>query len=407
MSESSIPEENRTPRNNSPEPAPKTQASGSSGGSPEQQPRFATTGGVTPSKPGQKADDPSTESESGVLYLGIDLGTSRTAIAGSNGGRSSVPSVVGYPKDVVAKKLLGRDILFGDDAFKKRLSLDFYRPLEHGVIKYSDGDDKASEKAENNRRAAADLVQEAIRMANPRSDELIYAVIGCPAQASLTNQKALIDAAKAVVDSVMICSEPFAVAYGLNRLDDVLVIDIGAGTTDLCRMKGTLPDAEDQLTLNLGGDSIDNLLTELIKKKCPGSQFTINMVKEIKERHSFVNQSQDPIKVELPVEGKPTLFEITDEVREACRSIIPPIVDAIRKLISTFDPEFQTVLKNNVLLGGGGSQIKGLATALQNEMIEKLGEGTVVAVEEPVYAGANGALQVAHDMPPSYWEKMK
>src|SRR5262245_60395606 len=76
--------------------------------------------------------------ERGVLYIGMDLGTSRTSIAASNGVRETVYSVVGYPKDVVARKLLKADALFGTDALAKRLSVDLYRPLEKGVIKFSD-----------------------------------------------------------------------------------------------------------------------------------------------------------------------------------------------------------------------------------------------------------------------------
>jgi len=47
----------------------------------------------------------------------------------------------------------------------------------------------------------------------------------------------------------MVVSEPFAVAYGMNLLNNALVIDIGAGTTDFCIMHGTIPSEEDQKTI--------------------------------------------------------------------------------------------------------------------------------------------------------------
>jgi rod shape-determining protein MreB len=342
----------------------------------------------------------------GVLYVGIDLGTSRTAVAASNGVRESVASFVGYPKDVVSRKALQKDVLYGDEALRNRLSLNLYRPLEKGVIQFS-GDDPDSREAKEFHRAAADLVQHAVSLAKPRTDELVYAVIGCPAEASIKNKKAILESARSVVDSCMICSEPFAVAYGLDLFQDVLVIDIGAGTTDLCRMHGTLPSHEDQLTLDYAGDHIDRTLFEELKKSCTDAQFTIHGVQKIKERYAYVGESRDPIYVDLPVKGKPTKFEVNDAIRTACRSIIPPIVESLGELVASFDPDFQSRLKNNVLMGGGGSQIVGLGEAIEKQMIETLGEGHVKTVEEPVYAGANGALKTAHDMPPEFWEQLK
>ena len=52
----------------------------------------------------------------GVLYVGIDLGTSRTSVSASNGVRETVLSYVGYPKDVVSRKLLKQEQLFGEEA---------------------------------------------------------------------------------------------------------------------------------------------------------------------------------------------------------------------------------------------------------------------------------------------------
>jgi rod shape-determining protein MreB len=339
----------------------------------------------------------------GVLYLGIDLGTSRTCVSASNGVREGVPSFVGYPKDVVSRKLLRRDVLFGDDAIRHRLSLKFFRPLEHGVL-------KASEKegdGPTNKQAARDLIAEIIRRAQPRKDELIYAVIGAPAQASINNKEAIIEAARETVDSVMLCSEPFSVAYGLDMLDDVLVIDIGAGTVDLCRMHGTMPEDSDQITLTTAGDFVDGQLSDMIRQNYPDAQYTTQMIKQMKERFSSVAEEMEPVIVNLPVRGKPTEFNLTREMRTACRAMVPPIVDGLGELIATFDPEFQDRLKNRVLLAGGGSQIKGLDSAIEREMHARLGGGKVVRIEEPVYGGSNGALKIAHDMPAEFWEKLK
>ncbi len=346
-----------------------------------------------------------TNKEGGVLYLGVDLGTSRTSIAASNGQRVTISSHVGYPKDVVARKLLGKDILFGDEALQHRLSCRFYRPLASGVLKATSN--TQTNDVEGNMKAAADLIREIIRLAKPRSDELVYAVIGVPAEAAIHHKDAIIKAARESVDSVMLCSEPFSVAYGLDMLDDVLVIDIGAGTTDLCRMHGTMPEESDQLTNTYAGDYVDNRLAEAIQKRYPQAQFTTQMIKEIKEKHSNISDSMPPVFVELPVNGKPTTFDVTDEIRNSCRSIVPHMVDGLARLIGTFDPEFQQRLKNRVLLAGGGSMIKGLDLAIENEMKERLGAGKVYRIEEPVYGGSNGALKIAHDMPAEYWEKLK
>ncbi len=351
----------------------------------------------------QKSDEPRPK-DHGVLYLGVDLGTSRTSVAASNGVRTTISSHVGYPRDVVARKLLGKDILFGDEAVEHRLSLKFYRPLAAGVLKHSQ---KAEADIEGNLKAAADLIREIIRRAQARADELVYAVIGVPAQAAIHHKEAIVKAARESIDAVMLCSEPFAVAYGLDMLDDVLVVDIGAGTTDLCRMHGTMPEDTDQLTNTFAGDFVDEKLSQLIRAKHPEAQFTVRMIREMKERHASVSDAMPPAIVELPVAGKPTRFDISAELRTACRAIVPPIVEGLSELIASFDPEFQHRLKNRVLLAGGGSQIKGLDLALEEEMRQRLGHGRVMRIDEPVYGGANGALKIAHDMPADYWEKLK
>ena len=56
------------------------------------------------------------------LYVGIDLGTYQSTISSSAGVSHTIETVVGRPKDPVARNFLGRDVLFGNDALKNETS---------------------------------------------------------------------------------------------------------------------------------------------------------------------------------------------------------------------------------------------------------------------------------------------
>ena len=335
-----------------------------------------------------------------TVFLGIDLGTSRTSITSSTGVRETVWSYVGYPKDHVArKKFGGRDIIYGKEAVENRLALNLFRPLAGSSVKK-----KGAKDSEDIKRAIRDLITYVVGLAKVPSGATIYAVIGAPAEASVEGKATIIEAASVVIDSSIVCSEPFAVAYGLDFLDDTLVIDIGAGTTDLCRLHGTMPQPEDQRTHEIAGDAIDELLANNIKEAYPEAQFSINMVRGFKEKFSSVSRNMDKARATMPVAGKPQEFDITQQVYEACYNMVPPTIAALQDLIATYDPEFQHKMRQNILLGGGGSQIRGLGSALE-EALEEYGGGRVTTVEEPQYAGSNGALKIALDMPEDYWKE--
>ena len=339
---------------------------------------------------------------SDTVYLGIDLGTSRTSITTSTGVRETVWSYVGYPKDHVAKKKFGgRDIIYGKEAVENRLALNLYRPLAGGSIKVAGAKDTGDV-----RKAVKDLLEHVVALAKAPKGSTIYAVIGAPAEASVEGKAAILEAAAGCIDSVIVCSEPFAVAYSLDFLTDALVIDIGAGTTDLCRLHGTMPKPEDQRTHEIAGDAIDQELARLIKEKYPEAQFSINMVRGFKEKFSSVSTNMDRAVVEMPVAGKPQKFDVTELIYKACYTLVPPTVAALQDLISTYDPEFQAQMRNNILLGGGGSVIKGLGIAIE-KALEEYGGGHVTTVEEPQYAGSNGALKFALDMPAEFWKEFK
>jgi rod shape-determining protein MreB len=107
----------------------------------------------------------------------------------------------------------------------------------------------------------------------------------------------------------------------------------------------------------------------------------------------------------VPVGGKPTNIDITTEVRRACESLLPPIVETMLDLVSRVDPEYQETVRHNIILAGGGSQIPRLPQAME-AALKEVGGGRVTPVADPLFAGSNGSLAIALDAPESDWEKL-
>jgi rod shape-determining protein MreB len=331
-----------------------------------------------------------------VLFVGIDLGTSRSSISAANGQRQWIESYVGWPKDFVAAQVVGKPVLFGSEVLEHRLSVDVCRPLQHGIIK---------EGIDRNEEAVKEIIRHLIELAGPNPGQKIQAVVGVPSDSLKINKLAIRKAVAEFVDSLVVVTEPFSVAYSLGLLNNALVIDIGAGTTDLCIMHGTLPGEEDQRTLLQAGDYIDDQLFSYLQERYPRSTFNRNMVRLWKEQFSFVGESPEEIKVVMPVDGKPMLHDIKADVKRACESVMPAIIEATTQMIARFDPEFQAKIRKNIVIAGGGSLIGGIAGFLQ-KALKEYGSSTVTCVKDPLFAGSDGALKLAREMPAQYWEKL-
>jgi rod shape-determining protein MreB len=331
-----------------------------------------------------------------MLYIGIDLGTSRSVVSASNGSRKWVESYVGWPKDFVAKKMLGKRVLFGSEALEHRLALNLSRPLENGVLK---------EGTERDEAAVRELIGHLIELADVGEHSEVCVAVGVPAEALKVNKIAIKNAIADHAKKLMVVSEPFSVAYGLGALDNAMIIDIGAGTVDFCIMHGTVPLEDDQRSILLAGDYVDQQLLRLLTEKHPEANFSLTMVRKFKEKHGFVGEPKRRVKVQAPVDGKFTEFDITEEMRRACESPMPAIVETVIDLIADFDPEFQETVRNNIIVAGGGSQLSGLDNYLA-EATRQFEPCTFTCIEDPLYAGADGGLQLATDMPEEFLEKL-
>jgi len=336
--------------------------------------------------------------KSQILSVGIDLGTSQSAIATSADARHVVDSYVGWPVDMVAKKVVKKPVLIGAEALENRSLLDLHRPLEQGLIK---------EGSEKDIAAVKEILGHLIGLATEGDKERkTRAVVGVPAETLRVNKQQLRQVMRGMVDALIIVSEPFAVAYGIEALLHTMIIDVGAGTTDFCVMKGRYPTEEDQRTLTKAGDSVDELLAKLIAERHPGIQFTIHMVRGWKEQHGFIGEAAGKVVVSAPSHGKSTQVDITEEVRLACESLVAPFTETMLDLLAAVEPEYQEKVRQNVILSGRGSKIRGLTSALEKTLAE-LGGGKVRLVEDPVFAGAAGGLAIALDADESDWEKLQ
>lgn len=348
----------------------------------------------------EKTDKP--EKKNGVVHVGIDLGTSRSSVTSSFGTRHVVASYVGWPVDMVARKVLKRKVLIGEEALENRPMLDLRRPLEQGLIK---------EGSEKEASAVRELIRHLLFLAtgvspDERNGTQIRAVVGVPAEAMRVNKQHLRNAMRDLVDSLMIVSEPFAVAYGTETLLHAMIIDIGAGTADFCVMSGRYPTEDEQRSLINAGDWVDDQLSRLVRERYPDAQFSIHMVRSWKETHSFVGKPpKGPVKVQVPVGGRPTEIDITNEMKTACEALLPPVAETMLDLLSKVEPEFQERVRHNILLAGGTALIQGMPQALE-KVLADVGGGRVRVVEDPVYAGSDGGLAVALDAPESAWERL-
>jgi len=170
-------------------------------------------------------------------------------------------------------------------------------------------------------------------------------------------------------------------------------------------MQGRYPAEEDQRTLPDAGDAIDERLAKALRERHPEAQFSIHMIREWKERWSFVGEPKRRALVNVPVKGKATELDITDEMRAACESIVPPICETMMDLLARVEPEYQHKVRNNVILAGGSALIPGLSDVVDRALSE-LGGGRSTVVKDPIFAGSDGGLAIARDATSADWDKL-
>lgn len=351
-------------------------------------------------------------SSKSILLVGVDLGTNKSCILAGPPQTSDialskiVPSVVGYAKEGLVEGIITNNaqVLFGDEALQHIQQVTLVAPLEHGIIAQ--------------REAARDFLKHLRNLVDPGSKHEIRAVIGVPANAGEAAREDIRQAVTGVFDRVLLVPEPFLAALGyrddsrlgqpgyVDPVVNSLFIDIGGGTSDLCLVQGYFPGPQDQISIPFAGDAIDNLLTEEIARNYPNTGLSKHKVRELKEQYAYVGATRKPIDAKVIVGGKARELEIGDAIANACNNLLDRIHEAVRTLISRTSSDTVSTLLQNIVITGGGSQIKGIDTVLQQRLTEEGYVAPKVRVAGADYKRyvAMGALKAARTAKDNQWQ---
>lgn len=347
-----------------------------------------------------------------LILVGFDLGTNKSCVlAGAPGSTDIavakvVPSVVGYVKDGIVNGIIAgnSEIVFGEEALRHAQQVDLVAPLAEGIISQPE--------------AARDFLRHIRSLADPTGQAEIRAVIGVPANAGEPARDNIRRCAQGVFDRVLMIPEPFLAALGYrddsrvnqpNYVDPVtnsLFIDIGGGTSDLCLVQGYFPTPADQISIPFAGDSIDQMLHESLDRVYPQNGFSRLTVRDIKEANAYVGPSRRPLDVKVVIAGKGRTIEMADMIGNACNALIDRIYPEVTSLIQRVSSDSVVALLQNIIVTGGGSQIRGIDLVLQKRLTEDGYEAPKVRL-----AGADfkryvalGALKAARAARENQWQ---
>ena len=259
-------------------------------------------------------------------------------------------------------------LLYGEDALRYRLHVRLVAPIAEGVIAHPE--------------AARDFLRHIRSLADPSGRAEIRAVVGVPANAGEPAREDIRRCALGIFDRILLIPEPFLAALGyredsrvsqpgyVDPVTNSLFIDIGGGTSDLCLVQGYFPTRDDQISIPFAGDAIDQLMQEELERTYPNNGLSRLTVRELKESHAYVGPSRKPLDVEVIIGGKSRTLELGDVIGRAANSLIDKIYPSLLTLIARVQSDSITTLLQNIVITGGGSQIRGIDTILQKKLTD-------------------------------------
>ncbi len=311
--------------------------------------------------------------------LGIDLGTATFIVYQKGKG-----VVVYEPSVVTISKRTNAIIAIGEEARKMvgktHDDLIAIRPMKDGVI----ANYKVIEAVlkEFFRRAVGKL-----RLFKPN------VVIGVPTKITSVEKRAVFEAAlSAGAKKVHVVSEPLAAAIGagvdVTKSEGSMVVDIGGGTTDIAVISlGGIVVGD---SIKIAGNAMDESIVKYAKKKY-GLVIGEATAEEVKKNIGKVHPDYETLEMEIrgrdAVSGLPRTDTMTsDDVMEAIKPMVNNIILKIKAILEKTPPELASdIIRNGIVLTGGGALLKGIDKVVE----EEIGVKATVA-ENPIMCVANG-----------------
>lgn len=324
--------------------------------------------------------------------IGIDLGTTNSAVAVMEGGDSTIipntegnrttPSVVAFTKD--GERLVG-------ETAKRQAITNPDRTISS--IKREMGSDFKTNEIYGNSYTPEEV--SAMILQKLKSDAESYlndtvtdAVITVPAYFTDAQRQATKDAGKiAGLNVKRIINEPTAaaLAYGMDKETDqakIMVYDLGGGTFDVSILEvgdGVFEVLSTRGNNKLGGDDFDNRLVEYLAaefKKETGVDLTKDLtamqrLKDAAEKAKKELSSTKTTNVNLPfitaVDGQPVHLDLT-VTRAKFDELTHDLVEATRKPVEDAlkDASLSSSDIEKVLLVGGSSRIPAVQDLVKN-----------------------------------------
>ena len=292
--------------------------------------------------------------------IAIDLGTANTLIWTKNKGIVlNEPSFVA--RDVVnnkvmavgkeAKKMLGRT----------HAGIKVIRPLKDGVIADVD--------------ITNEMIQHFIKKINIGNFSRPRIVICVPSGCSDLQTRAVRDAAiEANASEVYLITEPMAAAIGLgidvSSPEGHMIVDIGGGTTEVAVI--ALNGIVSLNTIEFAGDKQTHAIVRWLHDN---HQLEIGeqIAEDIKNRAGSAilgmgNQFKIQVRGRNIMTGIPREISISkDEIAKALNSSVSQICDAIKQALDSTPPQHASdIIRNGIILTGGGSLLDGLDIYIRN-----------------------------------------